>query len=198
MIGLPELNNTYIAMRHGLAAPNKEGLIVSHTDNGVLPEYGLVAEGIEQARESARAADLPEDIVVVTSPFSRAYQTAEVLYRVANADEFIVDYRLRERGFGSMEMQSAELYHEVWARDAENGTHRYRGAEPLFEIADRQHDAIAEYEQKFAKRVIVLVGHKDPLNVLKARLWGESLRKHRTAFSIDNGEMQTVATMRQS
>lgn len=195
---LPEFNNAYIAMRHGRSVPNEKGLIVSRVENGVLPEYGLVDEGVEQARTSADGSGLGEETIVVTSPFSRAYQTAEVLYRTLNADDFIIDERLRERGFGDMELESADLYHDVWERDAVDATHRYRGVESLCQVAERQLQVISELEKIFARRTIVLVGHADPINVLKAALWGESLRSHRKVHSIKNAEIQSLATMRQS
>ena len=187
-----EFNNTYFVMRHGLSKPNVDNLIVSQTVNGIKEEFGLVPGGVEQAQESAWASYLPSDIVIVTSPFSRTKQTAEVLEEIVGADEFIVDHRIRERGFGEMELQSSENYHDVWARDARSATHRYRGVESLCSVAERELGLMAELERKFARKTIVLVGHADPLNILKAALDGEPLRTHRKSYSIQNAEIQRL------
>ena len=194
----PGLRNTYRVMRHGRAVPNEAGIIVADPENGILPAYGLVAEGIEQAQQSSRASNLSPDTLIVSTDFSRGYQTAEILAEEIGADEIHIDVRLRERYFGDMELGSVDLYKEVWARDARSAIHTYRGVESLSSMADRQLKAVSSLEKKFAKRVIVLVGHADPLNVLKAALAGEPLQSHRTRFSIANGEIQmpTIAQKR--
>jgi broad specificity phosphatase PhoE len=45
-----ELTNKYWVARHGRNILNEKGLIVYSLANGVLPEYGLAAEGILQAK----------------------------------------------------------------------------------------------------------------------------------------------------
>jgi broad specificity phosphatase PhoE len=196
MTSFSELNNDYSVMRHGLSVPNEKRIIVSHLKNGILPEYGLVSKGIEQVQEASRVSGFPESTVVVTSPFSRAYHTARILYRTVNADEFIIDDRLRERYFGDIELEDAGLYSDVWARDYVYTDHNYRGVESPEEVAERGRDMISDLEKKFAGRAIVLVGHADPLNILKARLAGVDIRSHRLDFSIGNGEIQPLAPTR--
>lgn len=185
-------------MRHGRSVPNEKRFIVSDPRNGVLPEYGLVEEGVRQARESSERSGLGPDTVVISSGFSRAKQTAEILAETIGADEPAIDERIYERGFGDMELGAASLYRRVWRRDAWSATHTYRGVESLRAIAERELRLVAELERKMAGKVIVLVGHADPLNVLKAVLFGESVRSHRKAFSIANAEMQPLATARKS
>jgi broad specificity phosphatase PhoE len=151
-MGFSELNNDYRVMRHGLSVPNEKHIVVSHLKNGVLPEYGLVPEGVEQARESSLSSGLPESTVVVTSPFSRAYHTAAILYQAINAEEFIVDERLRERYFGDMELDDDAHYRQVWDRDYVYATHNFRGVESLEDVAEREVALLTELEKKFATR----------------------------------------------
>lgn len=193
-----ELNNTYYAMRHGRSVPNEEGFIVADPRNGILPKYGLVEEGILQARESSQRSGLGPDTIIVSSDFSRARQTAEILAETIGARDIAIDTRIRERGFGDMELGDAALYHEVWRRDALNATHTYRGVESLCATAERGLGLMAELERAMAGRAIVLVGHADPINVLKAALSGRPLRSHRKAFSISNAEIQSLPTARKS
>lgn len=198
MTSLPELNNAYFGMRHGRSVPNEEGIIVADPRNGMQPKYGLVDLGIDQARETAQRSGLGGDTVIISSDLSRGRQTAEILADTIGASSLTLDTRLRERGFGELELQSADLYHEVWERDAKDATHTYLGVESLPRLAERQLKVVSELERKFARRTIVLVGHADPLNVLKAALWGHPLRLHRKNFSIGNAEMQALATPRKS
>ena len=185
-----DLRNTYYLMRHGISVPNKEGIIISTIENGARPEHGLVApDGYEQAEQSALASGLGEDTLIVASPFSRTIQTAEVLQRVAGAGEIEVDKRLRERHFGRLELESADNYGTVWERDARSATHTSWGVESLCSVAQREFKLLASLEETHIGRVIVLVGHADPLNILRAGFARKSLRTHRKAFSIANAEI---------
>ncbi|XWS67629.1 hypothetical protein CRYUN_Cryun04dG0022100 [Craigia yunnanensis] len=44
------LHNRYWILRHGKSIPNEKGLIVSSLENGILLEYRLASEGVEQAQ----------------------------------------------------------------------------------------------------------------------------------------------------
>ena len=94
-----------------------------------------------------------------------------------------------------MELESSDNYRDVWSRDAVSATHTYRGTESLCSVAERELGLVAELEKKFARKVIVLVGHADPLNILKAALDCESLRVHRKKYSIKNAEIQRLSTL---
>jgi probable phosphoglycerate mutase len=188
MIRLPELKNEYYVMRHGRAKSNEEKFIAARAEN----DGGLVTLGFDQAEKSSKDSGFGSDIVIVSSPLPRARQTAEVLQGVTGADTVVVDSRLRERGFGDLEMQSTDLYNEVWDRDSKSATHTYRGAESLCSVANREMKALQGLESVMAGRVIVLVGHADPLNILKAAPWGQPLRSHRKALSIENAEIQPL------
>lgn len=188
MIELPELNNEYHVMRHGRAKSNEEKFIAACFEN----DDGLIPEGFEQAEKSSRDSGFGSDIVIVSSPLPRARQTAEVLRAATGSTSVMVEDRIRERGFGDMELQGADLYHEVWTRDARSATHTYRGAESLCSVANRQLKVLHGLESVMAGRIIVLVGHADPLNILKAALWGQPLRNHRKILSIENAEIQPL------
>ncbi|CDP22053.1 unnamed protein product [Coffea canephora] len=49
------LRNRYWVLRHGKSIPNAKGLIVSSPENGILEEYRLAPEGVDQARLAGRS-----------------------------------------------------------------------------------------------------------------------------------------------
>ena len=105
-------------------------MILSDMIEGMKPEWWLTDLGASQAeRAGEQMAEIVknepiggERIVIFSSPFSRAYETAA---RVgSHLDIHLHDSRLRkadalaERYFGTdLEGESAARYHEVWEQD---------------------------------------------------------------------------------
>lgn len=91
--------HTYIIVRHGISLANQSKKIVSTLTNGVKPEYGLADEGKQQTQKCAEelrqhlltgdggATEAGKPILVVSSPFSRAVQTADIFLKVLAGDE---------------------------------------------------------------------------------------------------------------
>ena len=80
---LPPLRNRYFAVRHGQSTANLESIISSDPLVGTVT-HGLTPLGREQARASAAQLTellgngvVPGDLVVVSSDFTRARETAE-------------------------------------------------------------------------------------------------------------------------
>ncbi|CAI5985360.1 unnamed protein product [Closterium sp. NIES-65] len=121
--GLPEtLRNRYVLLRHGRSLANERGLIVSSLENGVAAEFGLAAEGRQQAQRAGRQlSELLEqrgvagrDVVVLASPFSRTQQTAALAAKELGihvlGTRFQTAEELRERYFGRhLELNSHDL-----------------------------------------------------------------------------------------
>jgi broad specificity phosphatase PhoE len=66
-------------MRHGQSKANLKEIIISHPENGLLEKYGLTELGRQQARQSAASSPLTKDTLILSSDFSRARQTAEIV-----------------------------------------------------------------------------------------------------------------------
>ncbi|KAI3921996.1 hypothetical protein MKX01_005685 [Papaver californicum] len=97
----------------------QKGLIVSSLEHGVLSEYQLADEGVNQARLAGESFqkvlkenNIPiENVKICYSPFSRTRHTAQVAASVLNVSlegpQCKVMEELRERFFGpSFELQS--------------------------------------------------------------------------------------------
>nr|ABK24043.1 unknown [Picea sitchensis] len=151
--------NKYWVARHGRSIPNEKGLIVSSLANGVLPEYGLAAEGVLQAKAAAelflkeiRKEGIPfEKVRIYLSPFSRTRQTAEAFTSLLNlpfdSPQIKVTEALRERYFGPrLELQSHDHYTEIWALDERDPFAPPEGGESVADVASRLSTILAMTE----------------------------------------------------
>ena len=152
------LQQLYIAVRHGESEANVLG-IISSDPSVAIAEHGLSPLGEHQAHAAAKdlaeavmgMTPKPRRVMVVSSPFRRASETAEAivrgLERTMKEDEaeggtelevwFILDARLRERNFGRLNGQSTKLYERVWEADAKSPFHHKWGCESCEEVLSR-------------------------------------------------------------
>ncbi|HEY5714123.1 MAG TPA: hypothetical protein VIT68_02115 [Candidatus Gracilibacteria bacterium] len=72
------LQNQYLIMRHDRSKPNEQGIIISSLENGVLSQYGLAQSDGAAIEESVTTSGLSKNIIIVSSPFSRTMETAEI------------------------------------------------------------------------------------------------------------------------
>ncbi len=169
--------NRYLLMRHGHSRANEQNLIISDPRAG-LTDYGLSAEGEVQLARLVAGWAWPAPTRIHHSDFLRTTQTAA---RVA--EHFGLsprpEPRLRERHFGDFEARSADRYHEVWALDERDPSHRLHGVEPVIAVAERMRAVIEELERAYADETILVVSHGDPLQILLTALENRPLQRHR-------------------
>ncbi|CAI5528126.1 unnamed protein product, partial [Closterium sp. Naga37s-1] len=171
--GLPEtLRNRYVLLRHGRSLANERGLIVSSLANGVAAEFGLAAEGRQQAQRAGRQlSELLEqrgvaarDVVLFASPFSRTQQTAALAAKELGINvlgtRFQTAEELRERYFGRhLELNSHDLYPAVWVDDRKDTAFRPGGdGESVVAMAQRTARLIRHIEEDLDEKVVVLLG----------------------------------------
>ncbi|KAI3947776.1 hypothetical protein MKX01_034441 [Papaver californicum] len=188
------LGNTYWVLRHGKSIPNEKGIIISRMENGVVREYRLTAEGINQAECAGESFqvwlkehNIPiENVRIFYSPFSRTKQTAEIVASVLHlpfeSEGSILTARRR------------------WESDAD--------------VASRLGNAVETMEKELPGCVVMVVSHGDPLQILQAVLHGineykrpaeedfksrveaikihSTLSHHRQKFALLNGELRQV------
>lgn len=109
----------------------------------------------------------------ISSPFSRTVETAQIILNEENTSKFSAtsnqndfgkdasriifsslrtDERLRERDFGSLELEGDDSYHQVWEEDLkEQDTNSTFKAESLSSVWNRVKSLVIEEEEKTAK-----------------------------------------------
>ena len=160
---LPPLKNRYFAVRHGQSTANLESIISSDPNVGTVT-HGLTPLGREQARRSA--AQLTEllgdsvalnDLVVVSSDFTRARETAEEALtalqvgRHGQTSRIILNKALRERWFGDLDAKAVALYNDVWPKDLLSAKHTTYNVESVESVASRIREMFLDLESAIPK-----------------------------------------------
>ena len=140
-----------IYVRHGETAWNEVHLLQGWSD---IP---LNETGIRQAEKTRELlADISFDRIV-TSPLLRAKQTAEIIAE-GRGVPLIVDERLKERGFGSLEGHPFDQddFNSWWKRGLDCAG---CGMEPVESLLSRVADLIDVLRQEHPDETILFVSH---------------------------------------
>lgn len=182
------LKNTYFVIRHGESKANVEGIIISDLERGQLDDYSLSEKGKEEVENSASSFK-ENDFVILSSPFSRCLETANIFKK----GEVIVDERLRERYFGDFEGKENSNYQKVWEEDKKDPSHKNFGVESVLEVLERMLSVISDLEKKYENRAILLVSHGDPLQILQT--WFEDIPSslHREIDHLKTAEIRKLS-----
>jgi probable phosphoglycerate mutase len=190
--GVDRLTNTFSIMRHGQSKANVAGIIVSCIENDQRGDYGLSELGRAQALEAVQALGLSSGTVIVSSDFSRARQTAEIVRAHLDAPEVNLATALRERCFGDWEGSSTDNYARVWAADETGSDQVGSGVEPVAAVLDRTTALIVDLERRYSGRNILLVSHGDTLQILQAGFLRVSPTRHRRLPALGTAEIRPL------
>lgn len=143
------MTNTYLGLlRHGQTDWNINFLLQGVTD---IP---MNQTGIEQVKLAARAVKAEDWDVVLTSPLSRARETAEIIASQHGFSEIIEQELLIERSFGEAE----GLSHEQWRAKYSN-LDDIPGGESRTQLAKRSYLLLETISQEHAGKRVLAVSH---------------------------------------
>jgi broad specificity phosphatase PhoE len=185
------MKNRYFFLRHGYSVSNDKGIICSTLENGTLPEYGLLPEGMKQIATTAEAlSDIVKigKSIIFTSPFTRALQSALITKQVLGLPHYsmFVNNKLVERNFESLELDSSMLYESVWTAD--NNGEMSEGVESCIEVSIRITDFLDMCESRFDGKDIIVVTHGDIIMIARTLFLSISPFRHRDYPYIKNAE----------
>eukprot|EP01147_Barroeca_monosierra_P004882 gene4882-8693_t len=186
-------NDVYVC-RHGESEANVLELIVSGSEDCSfltgIDQYGLTFKGEKQAKKAADvlsslAATSNRKVIIVSSNFRRAKETADILAAAANV-AVLIDPRLRERWFGDFNGASSHNYERVWEEDRQDPTKKHFNAESVQDVYHRTQELLRELDASNSHAIIVLVSHGDTLQICQTWVEGRSLTEHRLVEHLDN------------
>lgn len=191
-------------LRHGRSEANEMGRIASDP-SVACQRYGLTAEGFRQAQHAAHeliavlpssvaADDPPHSVVLISSDFKRARETAETVYNVLVSHSWrvtlILDERLRERYFGQWDGTSDTNYELVWADDIQ-GICR-NGVESVESVMYRTTDCVRSICTECPDPVRVFVAHGDVLQILQTAFLKQPANCHRTVPHLETAQLRKL------
>ena len=189
------LKNRYYIMRHGESEANREGLIVSDPSIGTV-KYGLTEKGREQAAGSLKESPLTKYCFILSSPFLRAKETAEIVRGLLGTEDVNFNEGLRERYFGEFDLRANHHYKDVWALDVEDPDHQNWGVESVIHVLKRMQRVVMECEGRMTDQSILLVSHGDPLQILSSYFMGFAPQEHRQVPHLHVAEVRELAVLK--
>ena len=135
-------------LRHGQTDWNIDFRLQGVTDT-VLNETGIAQAQIVGEHLIGTAWD-----AVLTSPLTRAFETARIVTAVANLPDPLIEPKLLERSFGEAE----GMTHEQWRTNYPD-PHAVPGAETLDELADRSWSLLEMLAAEYSGSRVLTVSH---------------------------------------
>lgn len=191
---LERLRNRYFAMRHGRSRANESGLIVSDPAAASNPAWGLTA-GTEReitASVERMALDLGREVLVISSDFSRAVETAVIAAALLGGGVVHRTRWLRERYFGQFDLGPDLGYRQVWDHDVEGASEQFGSVEPADAVLSRTTRYVRLLEARFEGCTFLLVSHGDPLQILQTGFARLGPSAHRRLPPLRTGEIRRL------
>ncbi len=139
-------------IRHGQTDWNLQGRFQGRED---IP---LNKTGIEQAKECGRALAGESFKAVVTSPLSRARETAEIIAEIVSAGQVMIEQEITERDFSKVSGMTP-IEREAFYASGEKDD-----KEPWERLCKRMIMAMKKYGDKFRDSNIIMVSHGASIN----------------------------------
>lgn len=155
-------NNFYV-IRHGGAISNEKNILEVKGD----PNNHLTDTGRERARIQAGSMKNLKIDRIVTSPFLRAVETANIMAEVLGVTDIVVEERIKEVNLGIYDGWDIEKYqnHKV---DFLRFSNRPEGGETYEELMHRVMAALYDEEKKNEGKNILFVSHGAPIRMMLA------------------------------
>ena len=174
--------NNYFLMRHGGSEGNEKGVISCKKEN----KDPLTSLGRKEALASAKKLAGDKIDIIVSSPFVRTRETAEIVAEEIGMakDKIIYNDELAEISCGEYEGTSwSEFSFEK----------KLNGVETLDQIRQRVMKKMYEIDKKYEGKNILIVGHGGPLNVIRLASNGLSekdIEKHYHENLLKNAKVE--------
>ncbi len=155
--------NKYFTIRHGEAEQNIKDLINSELSNNI---YHLTEEGRKRVLEASENIKKEKIDFIITSPFLRCKETAEIVRGALGLDASCVqeDERLAEFKKGpGFEGKSWQEYWGLFSSTKERFEKSPDGGENLTDLNKRAGEFIYDLEKRYSGKNILIVSHQGPI-----------------------------------
>lgn len=153
--------NNYFLMRHGGTESNKTETI-SYSKEAADP---LTEEGRKETALSVQSIKNKKIDLIISSPFLRTKQTAEIAAKEfgIDANEIVFDKRIIEMNPGEYDGKGWPQYHKrLGDKGRDWFTVSEHGVESLFNVQKRVGEFLYEIEEKYKNKNILIITHGGP------------------------------------
>lgn len=173
------MNKVYL-VRHGQTNWNKEGRCQGKTN------ISLNEDGVNQAKALRDKIDTNNIDICIVSPLNRALETAKII--TDNKINLIIDDRIVERGFGTLEgkLFNHEATKNSW--DYELDYDEY-GIEIIKEVLKRAKNFLDYVNKTYDNKNILIVSHGAFIKALYFNIIGYDEKTDFLSFFPKNGEV---------
>ncbi|HUD03873.1 MAG TPA: class I tRNA ligase family protein, partial [Candidatus Paceibacterota bacterium] len=183
--------NRYILMRHAEAENNVTGIVSVRASN----PHPLTQKGREQAKVSGMKLRGEKIDMIISSPFVRTRETAEIVAKTIDIgkEKITYDTRLGEFNVGIFDGKLWSDYKHFIGSYQNRFTKAPVGGETLFDVRKRVLSALYDLDQKYEDKTILIVSHDEPLFTLFCGVEGIEHEKltHREMF-LTNGAYKEI------
>lgn len=169
----PKSGNKYFLMRHGEAESNVAG----HASTSINTKNSLTSKGVEESKKSASKLKTKDIDIIISSPFDRAKQTAELVAEEMgiSPSEIFYDSRIGELQLGSMDGIAVSEYHDFLHSGEEWSEQKPEGGESWLDVKRRVGEFFYSLEAEYKDKKVLIVAHNSPLRMMEKVVSGESL-----------------------
>jgi isoleucyl-tRNA synthetase len=153
--------NKYFIMRHGETECNVRGEVSGTVNN----DDNLTQNGIKQVEKSAEELKEEKIDYIITSPFIRTKETAELLAEKIGFDKekIVYDDRLHEMSVPMYEGKQWSEYHNDFPKSVKNFNEAPEGNESYEDVRRRSMSFLYDIENKYVGKNILIITHGSPV-----------------------------------
>jgi isoleucyl-tRNA synthetase len=189
--------NAYYVMRHGETENNLKGIVSSNVNS----EDCLTDHGHTQVQKTAEELKEKHIDLIVTSPFVRTKESAEIVAETLGLDKdsIVYDDRLHEMSLPMYEGRTWKEYHSDFPKTVENFGVSPQGNESYDLIKRRATSILYDLEKTYKDKNILIVTHGGPAWLMTAGALGytpeqtlQMIREKKDYHYLDNAEYNLI------
>jgi len=175
--------NKYFVIRHGEADNN----VLNVCSKNLKDEHHLTENGKKQILASARELKNKKIDLIITSPYFRTKESAEILAKELGVTEVLEEGRMEEVNVGELGGKNVLEYYNLFSSLEERFSKASERGETLNDVKKRVSEFLYDINKKYSNRNILIVSHENPSWLLMAGAQGMNLKE-----SIDLKEKENL------
>jgi isoleucyl-tRNA synthetase len=178
--------------RHGEAEHNVKDIIASKDEKHGGFVSHLTRQGVRQIKEAAKSLKKSKIDLIVSSPFIRTQETAEIFSKEMKVSNIVVMEELRELDVGVFDGKTVKEFHSHFKSFRERFAIDKKYGESLRDLRKRVMAAARKLKNSYQGKNILIVTHGDPAWILMAAMEGFNESDYGAAPYLKVGKVRKI------